>query len=83
MFDLLEEKRTQLQHQLENPLNHEEEIAQLVAEYEQKIRNEFKKQDEERKSKLLAQIDVVDELIKENSELEEQTEEAKQDLEGE
>lgn len=75
MRELLEEKKSQLQAQLNNSASHEEEIEKIVAEYEQKVRKEFATQDANEKAKLVAQIEVVEELIKEQENLSAQTEE--------
>ncbi len=75
MRELLEEKKSQLQAQLNNFASHEEEIAKIVAEYEQKVRKDFATQDANEKAKLVAQIEVVEELIKEQENLSAHTEE--------
>lgn len=69
MRELLEEKKSQLQAQLNNSVSHEEEIAKIVAEYEQEVRKEFATRDTNEKAKLVAQIEVVEELIKEQENL--------------
>lgn len=63
MLELLQEKKAQLQAELDKPISHEEEIAKKVAEFEAGLRKDYADIDATNKSKLVAQIEVVDELI--------------------
>lgn len=68
MLELLQEKKAQLQAELDKPISHEEEIAKKVAEFETGLRKDYADIDATNKSKLVAQIEVVDELIEKQTE---------------